>query len=229
MTKINRRLCVLVWLFSLRMYGNCRANRDTYPAWCRVDDWQSKRRMLQSPSSRKNSETNIFICGCVHAWVHDGTSNNDWPPAGAVDGDVCKFCQSSPQLFEIFAEDVAPIACEGLHGVLTIPQSSGWRCRCRGQDDWAETGVDGQTSGGDLGQYNVESVVVLLVIELQCLFCSRTIWCWWWSVEPACRTRLTCYTGWWKWAGTQSRRGGQRVPEPDTRGAWFRDNGGVAR
>ena len=29
-------------------------------------------------------------------------------------------------------------------------------------------------------------------------------------------------TGWWKVASTQSRRGGQRVPKPGTRGAWFR-------
>ena len=38
-----------------------------------------------------------------------------------------------------------------------------------------DTGVDGQTSGGYFGQYNVESVVVLLLFVLQCLFCSRTI------------------------------------------------------
>ena len=37
-----------------------------------------------------------------------------------------------------------------------------------------EIGVDGQTSGGDFGQYSVESVVVLLVLVLQCLFYSRT-------------------------------------------------------
>ena len=48
------------------------------------------------------------------------------------------------------------------------------------------------------------------------------------SVEPASRTRLACYTGWWKLASTQSRRGGQRVPKPDTRELGFDADEGVA-
>ena len=39
--------------------------------------------------------------------------------------------------------------------------------------------------------------------------------------------RLACYTGWWKLASTQSRRG-QRVPKPDTRELGFEADGRVA-
>ena len=69
------------------------------------------------------------------------------------------------------------IACEGLHVVSTIPLPSGWRCRWWVQDDLVETGVDDQANGDDLGRYIFESAGGLWVFGLQCLFCTRTIWC----------------------------------------------------
>ena len=45
-----------------------------------------------------------------------GTSNNGWPPAGTVKGDVGSLRQCCPQMFEIFAEDVTPSRARGSTG-----------------------------------------------------------------------------------------------------------------
>ena len=138
--------------------------------------WRQARNLcnkrIHKPIAHRSLLCNSLDPRLLPCGLRDGTSNNAYPWATAIEGDVCSLQQRCPQLFEVFVEDVAPSNARGatrlwppFRALLEVVDSMS-----RMVGGTPQSMTQPVESGGDHGQYSVVAVYFLCGIKLRYFF-----------------------------------------------------------